>query len=288
MKIKLVTDASSLVPLEFLQKEKIGFLESVLLIDEKEYRELTELDFEKFVKSLHDLDPYPTTSQVKPEDAVNVFKQAIDDGYDEILYLGLTPKVSSQMNVARLAAKTLKKKINIHIYPTEVTCGSQGAMTYIAWKLLKQGKTSEEIMAYLDDLKQKIYTIGVTVDIETLFKTGKVKRGSAKGILVSLLKMKPIAHITLEDGFIGYGASLSYKSALKTMIAEIEKRTDPDQEYDLYMADALNKEFAEVYADEIKKVRKIKDVHYWSMSPVMALSAGQDAVTATIAPVVKE
>lgn len=288
MKLKLVTDASALLPLDFMTKEEIGFLESLLIIDGKDYCELTDLKFVDFVKGLHNFDPYPTSSQVKPEDAVKVFQQAIDDGYDELLYLGLTPKVSSQMNVARLAAKTFKDKIKIHIYPTETTCGSQGALTYSAWKLLKQGKTTEEIIAYLDSIKQKIYTIGVTVDIKTLFRTGKVKRGSIKGILVSLLKMKPIAHITLEDAFVGYGAALSYKSALKKMVAEIERRTDPEQEYDLFMTDALNREFAKKFAEEIKKVRKIKEVHYWNMSPVMALSAGKNAVTATIAPVVKK
>ena len=288
MKIKLVTDASALMPLEMMEKENIGYYESLLLMDDKEFRELTELDYEKFVNSLHELDPYPTTSQVKPEDALSVFKQAVEDGYDEVLYLGLTPKVSSQMNVVRLAAKTMKRAIKIHLYPTETTTGSQGAMTYNAMKLLQKGKSAEEIMEYLDGIKEKIYTIGVNEDIKTLFRTGRVKRGSAKGILVTLLRMKPIAHITLKDGYIGYGAGTSYKSVLKKMIAAIESKTEPDKEYNLFMADALNKEFAEVYANEIKKVRKIKEVHYWNMSPVMALTAGKRAVTATIAPVVED
>ncbi|MCG3255413.1 MAG: DegV family EDD domain-containing protein, partial [Candidatus Heimdallarchaeota archaeon] len=226
--------------------------------------------------------------QVKPEDALSVFKQAVEDGYDEVLYLGLTPKVSSQMNVVRLAAKTMKRAIKIHLYPTETTTGSQGAMTYNAMKLLQKGKSAEEIMEYLDGIKEKIYTIGVNEDIKTLFRTGRVKRGSAKGILVTLLRMKPIAHITLKDGYIGYSAGTSYKSVLKKMIAAIESKTEPDKEYNLFMADALNKEFAEVYANEIKKVRKIKEVHYWNMSPVMALTAGKRAVTATIAPVVED
>ncbi|MHA1259633.1 MAG: DegV family protein, partial [Candidatus Heimdallarchaeaceae archaeon] len=104
---------------------------------------------------------------------------AIKDGYDEILYLGLTPLISSQMNVARLAAKRMKGKINITLYETDLTCGSQGAMVYRALELLKRGKTVKEIIAHLDDLKEKIYTIGMTGDTITLFKTGKVKRGSA-------------------------------------------------------------------------------------------------------------
>ena len=288
MKIKLLTDASCLLPLDMMKKENIGFFESILIIDEKDHRELTELNFEDFVNSLHDLDPYPTSSQATPEDVLNVLKQTIAEGYDEALYLGITPKISSQLNVVRLAAKTVKKQLKVHIYPTELSVGSQGAMVYNALKLLKKGKSAEEIMEYLDSIKHKIYTIGTTVDIKTLFKTGKVRRGSIKGIMVSLLKMKPIAHCTVEDGFIGYGAGISYKSALKKMIAEIESRTDSDKEYNLLMADALNREFAKEYAEEIKKVRNIKEVFYWNMPPTMALTAGKWAVTASIGPVLED
>jgi hypothetical protein len=53
------------------------------------------------------------------------------------------------------------------------------------------------------------------------------------------------------------------------------------------MADALNPAFMTKYATEIQKIRKINEVHYWEISPVMALSAGKGAVTATICPTIE-
>ncbi|MHA1397620.1 MAG: DegV family protein [Candidatus Heimdallarchaeaceae archaeon] len=288
MKIKLVTDASALLPKKLMEEENIAYFESIILINEQPVRELTELNREEFINSLSTADPYPTTSQMDFQDALDVYEQAIKDGYDEILYLGLTPLISSQMNVARLAAKRMKGKINITLYETDLTCGSQGAMVYRALELLKRGKTVKEIIAHLDDLKEKIYTIGMTGDTITLFKTGKVKRGSAKGIMVSLFNMKPIAEINTRDGFIGIGAAFSEKSAMKKMIKEITARTQPNKEYDLFMADALNPELMDWFASEIKKVRKIKQTFFWEMSGVMALSAGKGAVTATISPSLEE
>ncbi|MFW9853394.1 MAG: DegV family protein [Candidatus Thorarchaeota archaeon] len=288
MRIKLVTDASSLLPLKLMKEENIGFLESLLVIEGKEYRELTELDRTEFIESLHDKDPYPTSSQVLPQDAVEVFNQAVAEGYDEVLYLGLTPVISSQMNVVRLAARPFEKKIKITHYPTELAVGPQGAMVYNALKLLKKDKSVEEITSYCDGIKHDIYSIGVTIDVESLFKSGKVKRGSAKGILVSLLKMKPIAHFTIEEGMIGIGAGLSYKSAIQKMIIEIKKRTNPKLTYDLFMCDALNPDLVKDYEKEIKKVIKINETHYWEMSPVMALSSGKGAVMATLCPALKE
>ncbi len=288
MKIKLVTDASSLLPLKLMEEENIGVFESILLIDGKEYRELTELNREEFILSLHDADPYPTSSQVSAQDVLDVYNKAIEDGFDEILYLSLTPKISSHMNVARLAAKRVQDKIKVTIYQTDYSCASQGAMVYHAMKLLKKGKSTDEIISYLDELKHKIHTVGVTVDLESLFKSGKVKRGSAKGILVSLLKMKPIVEITIEDAVIGIGAGISLKSAIKKLISVVETKTDSDTQYDLYMADTLNPELAKDLEQEIKKVRKIKETHHWEISPVVALSSGNGGVMATLCPVLEE
>ncbi|NPD90359.1 MAG: DegV family protein [Asgard group archaeon] len=288
MKTKLMTDASCLLPHEIMKKENIGVLESLLLIDDKEYRELTELNREDFINSLPTKDPYPTTSQAGAQDAMDIYEKAIEEGYDEILYLGVTSSLSSQMNVARLAAKRFKDKIKITIYPTELACGSQGALVNYALHLLKGGKSSEEIISILDTVKEKIYTLGLAINMTAVFKTGRVKRGSAKGIIASLLKMKPIIEFNIKDGFIGIGTGTSFKSAFESMVKEIKEKTDPDITYDLFMADALNPELMNRYAEEIKKVRKIDEVHYWEMTPVMALSSGKGAVIATLCPSITE
>ncbi|MCG3227734.1 MAG: DegV family EDD domain-containing protein [Candidatus Heimdallarchaeota archaeon] len=288
MKTKLMTDASCLLPLEIMKKENIAVLESLLLIGDKEYRELTEINREEFINSLPTIEPYPTTSQAGAQDALDLYQKAVDEGYDEILYLGVTPSLSSQMNIARLAAKRFKDKIKITVYSTELACGSQGALVNYASHLLKSGKSSEEIISILDTVKEKIYTLGIAVNMTAVFKTGRVKRGSAKGIIASLLKMKPIIEFNIKDGFIGIGAETSFKSAFKTMIKEIEEKTEPDITYDLFLADALNSELMNMYADEIKKIRKIGKVHLWEMTPVMALSSGKGAVIATLCPSITE
>jgi DegV family protein with EDD domain len=288
MKIKLMTDASCLMPLEFAQKENIALLESLVLIEDKEYRELTGLNLEDFINSLPTIEPYPTTSQAGAQDAIDIYEKAIEEGYDEILYLGVTASLSSQMNIARLAAKRYKDKIKITVYPTELACGSQGALANYTLHLLKSGKSSEEIIPILDKIKQKIYTLGLAINMTAVFKTGRVKRGSAKGIIASLLKMKPIIEFNIKDGFIGIGTGTSQNGALKSMMKEIDEKTDPEITYDLFASDALNPELLKIYVEEIKKIRNIDKVHYWDMTPVMALSSGKGAVIATLCPSIIE
>ena len=249
-----------------------------------EYKELTELNRSEFLNGLKTFEPYPTSTQVSGKDVLDVIERAIEEGYNEVFYLGLAATVSSQMNVVRLTSKRVKDKIKVTIYPTELVSGSQGSMVYNTIKLLKQEKSIEEITAYLDNIKQKIYTIGVAVDMESLFRSGRVKRGSVKGIMASLLKMKPIAEINTQYGVIGVGANRSFKGAIEFMIDKIKTHTDSNTEYDLFMSDAQNPELMKQFEEEVKKVLKIKEIHHWEMSPVMAMSTGNKAVTATVCP----
>ncbi|MHA2308915.1 MAG: DegV family protein, partial [Candidatus Heimdallarchaeaceae archaeon] len=266
------------------EKEKIGIFESVIMYEGKEFRELTELNRTEFLNGLRTFDPYPTSTQVSGKDVLEVYEKAIKDGYDEIFYLGLAATMSSQMNVARVTAKRIKDKIKLTIYPTDLVSGSQGSMAISAMKMLKKGKSVEEIVTYLDTIKEQVYTIGVAVDMESLFKSGRVKRGSVKGIMATLLKMKPLAEINTKEGVIGVGAGTSFKSAISKMIDKIKEHTDPNITYDLFMADALNPELMQLYEEEVKKVLKINEIHHWEMSPVMAMSTGKGAVTATVCP----
>ena len=288
MKIKLVTDASCLIPREIFEKEDIGIFESIIMINEKEHRELTGLNREEFLNNLSNYDPYPTSTQVSSTDVLDVLNKAKEDGYDELLYLGLAPTVSSQFNVVRLAAKRFKGDMKITLYQTNFVSGPQGALVYNALKLLKQNKTSEEIIAYMKEIEEKIYSIGTAIDMESLFKSGRVKRGSIKGIMATLLKMKPLAEVNNKDGVIGVGAGTSFNSCIKKMIEKILENTDPSITYDLFMADALNPELMKDYEKEVKKVLKINETHYWEVSPVMAMSTGKGVVLATVCPTLKK
>jgi len=284
MKVKLVTDASALLPYEMMIEENIGFLQSLILMDGKEYRELTEIDRVEFINSLSTIDPYPTSSQVPLQDALTTFEKAVEDGYDEILYLALTPLISSHMNIARLAAKKVKNKIKVTIYQTDLTCGSQGAMVYRALQLLKKGKTVAEITSHLDSIKESIYTIGTTGELVSLFRTGKVKRGSIKGIMTSLLRLKPIVEINTKEGVVGIAVALNYKQALNKIIELMRAKINPELTYDLFLVDALNPELKQKIEKKITEAFNIKDVHNWEMSPVVCLTSGKGAVMATVCP----
>ena len=285
MNIKLITDSTCCIPKEVLDKEKIAYLESQLIIDKKEYRDLSDLDYEEVIQSLQFLEPYPKSSLASPQDAYKLFEQAQKEGYKEILYIGLSPNVSNQFNSAKVAAKRFKNKIKITLYQSGLMGPSQGAMVWNALKLLKDGKTVEEITAYLDTIKDQVYTVGLSADFNTLFRTGKIKKGVGITVIASVLSLKPLFEINLDQGVVGIGGGVGYRGAIKKVLKNISIHRRAELEYDLYISDAIapRKLIFEI-VQKVKHNFPIKDIHYWRISPVVAWALGKGSVMITIAP----
>lgn len=286
MKVKLVTDSTSCLTKEFLEKENIAYLESVLMIDDVGHKELTEIDRNNFLPSLKYLDPYPTTSLASPQDALDIFEQAIEEGYEDILYVGISPNISNQFNSAKIAAKKMKDKANIHLYQSGLMGSSQGIMVYSAWKLQQKGKSIEEIVKYLDSIKENVYTIGISPGFDSLFKTGKIKKGVGITVIASVLQLKPIFEINLDQGVIGIGGGVGNRGALKKLIKNIEEKTDSNITYDLLLSNAFAPDMQKKVKKEVQRVRDIKNIIYGEIPPVIAWAIGNKSVKVALAPTI--
>lgn len=286
MKVKLVTDSTSCLTKEFLEKENISYLESVLMIDDVGHKELTEIDRKNFLPSLKHLDPYPTTSLASPQDALDIFEQAIEEGYEDILYVGISPNISNQYNSAKIAAKKMKDKANIHLYQSGLMGSSQGIMVYSAWKLQQKGKSMEEIVKYLDSIKENVYTIGISPGFDSLFKTGKIKKGVGITVIASVLQLKPIFEINLDQGVVGIGGGVGNRGALKKLIKNIEEKTDANITYDLLLSNAFAPDMQKKAKKEIQKVRDIKNIIYGEIPPVIAWAIGNKSIKVALAPTI--
>lgn len=287
MKIKLFTDGTTCIPRDMAIEKDIGFVEFHFMIDGKQVKEFSEIDREEFINGLKFMDPYPASSFPTPQDYLEAFKKAEDDGYDEIFYICLNYNISNAMNSARMAAKKIKKA-KITIYDSGIMGVSQGIMVLIAEKLLKKGKSVDEVVEFLESVKHKIYGAGCSVNFETLFKTGRVKKGAGITIISSLLKLKPLFEINFEDGVTSIGGGIGFKGAIKKIVSNIVEKTDETIDYDLYMIDALNPELLKKLEKDILKVRKVKNIYYWPMVSMMAHTCGKGSVVATLGPTLDE
>ncbi|MHA1346642.1 MAG: DegV family protein [Candidatus Heimdallarchaeaceae archaeon] len=284
MTIKIVGDSTTSMPKEFMDKEGIGYLESKIIINGEEFKDLTDLNREDFIKKVSNLDPYPKTAYGSPADAMEVFEKAIEEGHKEILYIGVSPKLSSQINSAKIAAKRLKDKIKITLYESGLAGASHGALVYLAWKLLNKGESVSSIIKHMDEYRQAIYTVGASTSFNELFKTGKIQKKASLSIMSKLLQLKPLFEIVLHEGGRGSGAGSGFKGALNKAFAKIDENMSKDIEYDLILCEAGSNKYFDYSEEKVRNVLKIRDVLHWETSPVVIHSLGTNSIQIAVFP----
>ncbi len=283
MKVKIITDITTCIPMEMMIKENIGFVEFYLLIDGKHVKDYSEIDREKFMNEVKDIDPYPTSSLPSPQDYLDVFQKAEADGYDEILHICLGTNISQALNAANIAAKKIKKA-KLTVYDCEIMGPPQGMITLIALDIVKKGKNVKEIIEHIESEKHKIYCAGFSESFETLFKTGRVKKGAGITIMSTLMRLKPMFEINYEKGVTSLGGGMGFKGAVKKIISNIIEKTDEKIVYDLFMTGAEAPKLLKKLEEEIVKVRNIKNIYQWPMVPMMINTLGKGSVVATLSP----
>jgi len=284
MNIKLFADGTSSLGKDMFEREKISYVESMLLIDGDYQNELSTINREEFIKTIADVDPYPVSSQASVHEVVALIQTSIDEGYKEIFYIGMSSNISSQFNIVRLASKKFKGKIKFTLYQSGFMGSSQGALVNIALKMLKEGKTTEEIIPVLDEIKIKIKTFIISNSFDTLFKTGKIKKKVSLNLLTKLLRLKPISEINLDEGVVGIGGGVGTRNSLRKVYQMLDDNLCKDTEYDLILCESGNKDQFPYIEQELKKLFKIKDIHHWETSPVIIWAVGINSIMMTMVP----
>lgn len=277
-------DSTSTIPLEFLEENNIDVLEVQISTDEGYKRDLTEIDLVDFTDTFHLNEPVPITSLAPPADALIIFEKAKKEGFTEILYPFMTTKISNQVNSARSAEKRIRKVMKIHFYSTDYASSSQATFILYAMKMIDEGKSIDEIIQFFDKIKPFIYTIGVSRDFSTLFRTGKIKKKVHFSLLTKILNLKPISDIPLDQGVVGFGGGIGFKGSIKKMMKQINKITDSETKYDIIISHSNDIEKAEYLSKEVKKIRPIANEIVWKIPPSVVCSIGKGAVMVTLYP----
>jgi DegV family protein with EDD domain len=284
MKIKLIIDASSQIPVEFAKANNIAFIEQLIELEGEYRKEVSEVNIEDFVSKMRKLNPLPKTTLGSPQHVLDVYEQIIKEGYKEAVYLYLTPELSNQISAAKVAHKKVKDKLNVHFFATGHAGPSQAPFGLYTHKLVEEGKSIEEIMNILEKIKPMIYTIGVSSSFDTLFRSGKIKKSVKMSLISNLMNLKPLYESTMDKGFAGFGAGAGYGGALKKIKASIEEKTDPQQEYNIIICHTKNKKLAHKLEAAAKDIRQVQDVDVWSISPVVTNTLGYGTAMITLYP----
>ncbi len=190
--MRIITDSASDITKEEAAKFNIDVIPLLVEFNGKSYMDGIDITKEEFYNKLIDYDDIPKTSMV----TAYRFSEYFDKYKDEdIIYIGLSSKLSNSFNQAMLAKED---RTNIHLIDSLNVAMGERILVEYAIKLRDSNKDIEYIIRELEEKRKNIKVIALLDTLEYLQKGGRISKTVA--IAGKLLTIKPV--IAVIDGKI--------------------------------------------------------------------------------------
>jgi DegV family protein with EDD domain len=179
------------------------------------------MDWDLFYQKIDETGLLPTTSQPSAGAFAEVYRRLASEGAEAIISTHVTGKLSGTYQSACLAAEEVKDEVKVFPHDSLAGSAALGHACVEASRMARAGKTPEEIVARLDEIRSRVNVILVLENLEYPRKSGRV--GGLAFALGSVLNMKPI--VSLDDGLLNTVEKVrTRKKSLDRLLDIMEER----------------------------------------------------------------
>ena len=282
--IRIVTDSTADLPAELIEKYGIEVVSLKVHFGEEVYEDrelLPEQFYEKLVRS----SKLPTTSQPSPVDFLDVYKRLNETPDTQILSIHLSSALSGTYQSAMLAKSMLEENADITIIDGKSASYGTGMLIEAAARAAASGKTMDEIIEIVNRLREHTRLYFLVDTLEYLHKGGRI--GKASAVFGSLLNIKPILSID-DDGEVYAVDRIRGQKRAMGRIIELLKEDFGDEEVNVDLAFADNKESADELGALMKQHFQVKEYTYTRIGSVIGAHAGTGAIAVFVSPVFED
>ena len=194
--IRLCTDSCVDINKNQLEDNNITVFPLLIILGDKEYMDGVDIQPSQIFEYVEKTGQLPKTAARSIEDFKNFFLDLLKDG-DEVIYMGISSKLSSAYNYA-MAAKDEIKSSKLHIIDSKSLSSGIGLLVLYASELIKQGFSCQEVCQKVESQTNLNQTSFVVDKLDYLYKGGRCSAMARFG--ANLLKIKP--RLELVDGKI--------------------------------------------------------------------------------------
>ena len=277
--LRIVTDGAADFPAGWEDEFDIQLIPINLHFGEETFLQYIEMTLEDFYNKVGTSSVFPKTSQPSPHQFSEFYKTVAKEG-DTILSIHVTSKLSGTYASAVAAAGDLRGKYNV--VPFDSAGGSLGIafMCRTARQMERAGKSVDEIVDYLESVREKIRVIFTLDNLEYARRSGRV--GTLSAALASILNVKPVAE--LQDGVLNMVEKVRTRKASLDRILEMGKEGFGDRPVHLGIVHARDPESAMILSGQAKKLFNYKDVVQSNLSVSLAINLGPGTVGLILYP----
>lgn len=280
MSFKIITDSCSDLDTELRKKYDIDYVKMSVTIGEKVLP--ASIDWDVYSpREFYDCMRNGTriyTSQVSRQEYETAFENACSIGLD-VLYVGCSSALSASVGLANVIAEEFKKKYperKIYVLDSLNSSLGEGIMAYKAAIMRDEGKSLEEVAAFLESHKLNIHQFASVDSLKYLKQSGRVKATSA--FFGDLMSIKPMIISDAKGNNYAYKKLRGRKAWLKDMVESLKlNQIDIENQY-VCISHADDIKTAEELKQMILSEVKCKGVYINYVGPIVGASSGPGTV----------
>ncbi len=197
MGIKIVTDSTSYIPSEYIEKYDIKVVSLNVIMNGVSKREV-DIDNKYFYKEMDESNEVPKSSQPIPQEMIDVFKGIVEAG-DSIVGIFLSSKMSGTYSTANMVKEMILEEYpnaDIRILDSKTNCMQMGFAAIEAAKASAEGKSINEVISTAEHVFNNSRFLFTPETLDYLKKGGRI--GGAAALFGNILQIRPI--LTVVDG----------------------------------------------------------------------------------------
>ncbi len=278
--LRIVTDGAADILPAWEKEYDIKVIPINVHFGEKTYIQNVDLNFDGFYKLVDDKsNPFPKTSQPSPHQFVEFYKNNFKPG-DTILSIHITSKLSGTYASAVSAAEELKGTYNVVTFDSLGGSMGTGFMCRTARLMEREGKSVDEIIRYLESIRDQVHVILTLDTLDYARRSGRV--GTLSAALASILNVKPIAR--LQSGLVNMVEKVRTRKAALDRVLEIGMETVGNKPVHLGIVRGRDIESGKALLEEAKKKFNVKSVEMTDLSISLAINFGPGTVGLVLFP----
>lgn len=267
-KIALITDSTSDLRKDQIEKHNINVLPLRIIYSGREYLDRVDITPDEVYDNLHK--EVPTTSLPSMNDIDNMFTRLEEEGYTHAIVVCISSGISGTYNSINLASLEHPNIIS-YVYDSKSLTLGTGAIVLECAEMIATGKKFEEIIKQLPLIKDRIKVYYVLDTLNYLIKGGRI--GKVSGTLGELLKIKPIISINEEGVYYSYAKVRGRKQSISKLI-DVVSQTLMKSKAKIWVLEGGALEEGKALYESISKLENITDLNFGNISPVLGVHTG--------------
>lgn len=279
--VAIVTDSTCDIPQELIEKYQLHVVPLSVHFGENYFLDRLTILPAQFYSMIDKSSDYPSTAQPAYKDFFNRYSY-LASHYESIIGIHISAALSGTWSNSSKASHAVAEHSGkrISVLNSKRLSSGLGLLVLRAAKAIESGADHQYIAENLNKWSENTTMLVSSKTIKYMVKSGRVSY--TKGLIGSLLNLKPIVTVNNEGRTEAFGKPFTEKGSMELVIAKARSLAAGRKVWGYSISHARNLSTANWYADQMRQICGLEPEFINDASPVLGVNVGPGVVALSI------